>query len=269
MPLPNFINSFLQKRKDAKQYRLSLEQYHEKVKEFVSDGVLSEDEKTTLKNMREELGLKQDDLARLHTEGILMFFKQICTDQRITEEEKKQLENAMTFFNLDTKDFAFDQDAFNRYHLLSLIENGTLPTLSKEQTALIKIILKEGEGLHYAQAATLRKFKRITTRINYGGMVGSMKIMKGLRYRMGSVKIGRETQDIFEAEDRGVFYLTNQRIGFLGSRKQFDVPYIKINSLDLKPEGLYIFKSGKEAAYILTMFDYEVALAIVSFILNK
>jgi hypothetical protein len=269
MALPNFINLFLQKRKDAKQYKLSLEQYHEKVKEFISDGVLSDDKKDRLKTMQTELGLKQDDLIQLHKDGLSIFFKQICLDQRITEDEKKQLENAMTFFNLDMKDSALDQDAFNRYYLLSLIENGTLPILPKEQASTFNIIFKDGEGMHYAQAATLRKFKRITTAINYRGMSGSIKIMKGLRYRMGSINVGHETQDIFAVDDIGIFYLTNQRIGFLGSRKQFDLPYIKINSIELKPEGLYIFKSGKEQAYILTMFDYEVALAIVSFILNK
>lgn len=261
MALFGFVNSFLRRKKGAKEYQETLTR-------FLSDDIISDDEKAKLKEMQSEFGLTTNDVFKIQRIGASNFFQQISVDQRITEDEKKTLETILTYFNLQTKDFAFDQKAFNKYYTLALVDGGILPTISKENHNL-NLIFKDGEVLHYGQSAMLRKLKRITTRINYRGFTGSVKIMRGIRYRAGSIRVGAETQEIFAPEDTGGFYLTNQRVGFLGGRKQFALPYAKISSFELKPEGMYIFKEGKETPYILTMDDYEVALAIVSFILNK
>jgi hypothetical protein len=83
------------------------------------------------------------------------------------------------------------------------------------------------------------------------------------------MNIGTESKEIMDKEDSGIFYVTNQRLGYLGYRKQFSFPFKKIGSLELRPDGLHIFKDGKEAPYILELNDYELALAVISFLLNK
>lgn len=261
MALFDFVNAYLLRKKGVKEYQETLAR-------FLSDGTLLDEEKKELEEIRSRFGLMEEDISKLQKISASNFFQQISSDHRITEDEKKSLEAILTYFGLETKDFAFDQQAFNAYYTLAMIENGILPTITKEHHDL-NLIFKEGEVLHYAQRAVLRKLKRITTRINYGGFTGSIKITRGVRYRTGSIRVGAETQEIFTPDDTGGFYLTNQRVGFLGSRKQFALPYLKISSFELKAEGMYIFKEGKEAPYILTMNDYEVPLAIVSFILNK
>lgn len=261
MALLNFVNSFLLRRKGTKEYQETLTR-------FLSDNKLSDDEKAQLKKMQSEFGLTEDDISSIQKIGAETLFKQISNDNRITEDERKSLEAILRHFNLQPTEFAFDQKLFNKYYTLALIDTGILPTVPKENHDL-NLVFKEGEVLHYGQSAVLRKLKRITTRINYGGFTGSIKITRGVRYRTGSIKVGSETQEIYAPDDKGGFYLTNQRVGFLGGKKQFSLPYAKISSFELKPEGMYIFKEGKETPYILTMADYEVPLAIVSFIINK
>ena len=78
--------------------------------------------------------------------------------------------------------------------------------------------------LHHGQSAVLRKVKRVTTRVKYAGFTTSIKIMKGLRYRTGSLRVGTDTAETLAVEDDGGFYLTNQRVGFIGNRKHFSLP---------------------------------------------
>ena len=133
----------------------------------------------------------------------------------------------------------------------------------------MNILFKQGEVLHWAVGGYFLKRKKVTTRINYGGLTGSIRIMKGISYRVGSVGVERVSKEIMDREDSGMFYITNQRIGYQGYRKQFSFPFSKIGSLELRYDGLHIFKDGKESPYILELNDHEVALSVISLLMNR
>ena len=90
-----------------------------------------------------------------------------------------------------------------------------------------------------------------------------------MRYRVGSLKVAPQTREIMVDEDRGNFWLTNLRIGFLGSRKNFSLAYDKILSFELYRDGISIHKEGRENPYIIGLNEVEVPAAILSYILNK
>lgn len=256
-----FINKILEKRGGLKEYQ-------EKIKLFLNDNKLSESEKIELNKLKDQYGLSEVDVKKLHIAAAESTWQYIKNDQRITEDEKNALNALTNYFGVDTKSLKFNQLEFNKYYSLALIDKGILPKISKENHN-ITILFKKGETLHYGAGSVLRKLKNVTNRINYGGLTGSIKIMKGLHYRVGSIKYGTESKEILASVDTGAFYITNFRIGFHGSRKQFAITFNKLHSLEAKPEGLYIYKEGKETPYIVTLDDYEVALALISFILNQ
>lgn len=259
MGILNVINSFLAKREGLKEYDM-------KIRKFLEDEILSPEEEKELDEIVSKFSLKKEDLLAIHKSAVSGVFKNISADSRITDDEKESLEELLTHFGLETKDIDFNQKAFNKYYALALIDKGILPKVGKHD---LSVRFKGGEILHFGQDATLRKMKRVTHRVNYGGLVASVKIVKGLRYRVGSINFKTESSNVATIEDTGIFYLTDQRVGFMGNFKQFTIPYEKISSFELKPEGLYIFKEGKEAPYIVDMEDYEVALSIVSHFLNQ
>jgi len=88
-------------------------------------------------------------------------------------------------------------------------------------------------------------------------------------YRVGSLDLGRSTKEIVDVEDTGVLWMTNQRIGFIGRKKNFTLAYGKILSFDVNSNGLFLRKEGREAPYIIGMDDYEVPCSIISFVLNE
>jgi hypothetical protein len=261
MSLLSFIKSLVSEKEGIKEYR-------EKLTHFLSDSVISEDEKKELESISKQFALTTDDIGQLQKSAMSGVYQNMIYDQRITEEEKQSLGVLLDHFGLQAKDINFDQKSFNKFYSLALIDKGILPEI-KEGNHDINILFKKGEVLHFGAVSVLRKLKRVTTRINYGGLTGSIKIMKGVRYRVGSLGIGTESKEVLAVEDNGIFYITNQRIGYIGQRKQFSLPFDKIHSFEMRSEGMFIFKEGKETPHIITLDDYEVPSAIVSFIINK
>lgn len=259
--LPGFVDRYLRKREGLKKYQ-------ESISSFLADSELSVEESDKLAEIQGEFGLSAEDVRNIHKTSVGSVFSNISSDQRITDEEKEALEKLLDHFALSKSDIAFNQDNFNKYYTLALIDKGVLPTIANGQSE-VNIVFKPDEVLHWAVAASMMKRKRVTTRVNYGGLTGSVKIMKGVRYRVGSIGVQSVSKEIMATEDSGAFYITSQRIGYIGYRKQFSFPFKKIGSLELRSDGLHIFKDGKEAPYILELRDYEVALAAISFILNK
>ena len=75
--------------------------------------------------------------------------------------------------------------------------------------------LKPKEYLYYANADHLARWietRTRTSRVNYGGLTGNIKIMKGVHYRTGSIKTDVQHEDYQKVIFEGYPLLTNRRI---------------------------------------------------------
>ncbi|CAM2990109.1 hypothetical protein [Legionella worsleiensis] len=244
-----------------------VQQYRKILTYFLKDGVIDPLELEQLKYVENKYELTEEEIRKIQRKVLSTYFNEIISDKRISEEERKTLQELLNLFSLQTNEINFDQKIFNKYYTLGLIEQGSLPSVENKDK--LNIILKPNEILHYRASSQLNKIKKVTKRINYGGLTGSIKIMKGVRYRIGSIGVQTKTQEILDTEDVGILYITNQRIGFKGHKKQFNILFNKILSFELFAEGIFLFKQGKETPYILTLDDYEIPLTILSFLLNN
>lgn len=263
---PNFSNRVFNSLKTLFEKR-GIKEYRKRLERYLANNTISPDEMSLLQSCAKKFSLTYQETKILQKEALATEFKRICADRRISDKERISLEDLLNQFGLSVQEINFDQIAFNRYSSLESIEQGNLPIIGNKE--ILNIVFKTDEIVHFAESANLIKLKSITTRINYGGISASIKIMKGVRYRIGSLNVQTETQKIHKPEDAGFFYITNQRIGFIGVNKQFTFPLKKIHSLEVYPEGLYLFKEGKESAYIISLGDYETPLSILSFIINQ
>jgi hypothetical protein len=206
----NFVTNYLTNREKRSEYQQMLTN-------FFADGKLDESETIQLDEFSKKFGFTKDDLRELHKRVTSSLFQNISKDERITEEEKKDLEVVMSYFGLSQADFEFNQATFNKFYSLALIDGGILPI---PQHSALNLILKKGEIIHWLCPGTLKKHKRV----NYSGLSGSIKIMKGIRYRVGSMKLAPQTNEITVEEDAGNFWMSNQRVGFIGSQTNFAIP---------------------------------------------
>lgn len=258
---PHFITEFFRKREGLKKYR-------DRLNAFISDQILSDKEKMELEQIVSDYKLPSKNVIQIKKDTFVSAYNNLTRDSRLSKDELNLLQDLLDYLDFSIGETNLDLNLFRKYVNLATIESGALPDVTGAENNP-NIILKPNEILHYRVYASLRKLKKITKSVQYGGFTASVKITRGLRYRVGNIKVGRTTTDVLTVEDQGMLYVTNQKIGYLGQQKQFAIPFEKISSLELRSDGLYIFKDGKEQPYIVTIDDYEVLLAITSFIMNK
>ncbi|MGH7157357.1 MAG: hypothetical protein ACREGG_04595 [Candidatus Saccharimonadales bacterium] len=241
-------------------------EYWDKLKEVLADEKIDEREDKELQKLAQELGLDDKELRELHKKAASLEWASITADHIITDDEKKSLEELLKYFDLRTTDFDFDQKTFNKFYCLGMIEKGILPNIQNHD---VDVIFKPSEVLHWACPAALKKYKRVVTRVGYAGPRASIRIAKGLSYRVGSYKVSAQSKEVLITEDTGPFWITNQRIGFTGQRKNFVINLNKILHFELTPYGLVIAKEGRENPYLVQLDDYEVPAAVISHLLNS
>lgn len=243
MALFKFISNILTKREGVRKYQ-------EKLSYFLSENTISDSEKEELSKILHEYNLSTEDVKKIHSAQASFVFNKISTDQRITEDEKQSLSLICDYFGINTRDFDFNQENFNKYYAMALIDKGILPIVNPEAFQ-VPVMIKANEIVHFGAQADMIKIKKVVEKIFHHGLAGSIRIAKGIRYRWGSINLNVQRREIADIEDNGVFYLTNQRVGFIGRRKQFSLEYSKIIGFELRAEGLYIFKNGKENPHII------------------
>ena len=91
----------------------------------------------------------------------------------------------------------------------------------------VDITLHNGEVAYFATFARWAELRTKTVKVVYSGTTASIRIAKGLRWRVGSVTPQRITEDQVTTLDWGMFYITNKRAIFTGGENAV----IRLNSL--------------------------------------
>jgi hypothetical protein len=241
--------------------------YKETFQEFLSNDVLSLEEKNKLTEIIEKYNLTEIELKHTGKDICNNYIKKISTDKRISKLQMDTLKDIIDWTKTDAEQLNLKN--ISAYHSSYELENsGKLPILD---WSAINIIPKKDEVLHFVGCADLQKIKKVSSEtINYGGFTSSFRICKGVNYRLGSIKAGRETHDELTTIDDGNFFITSQKVGFIGVQKSFTIPFNKILSFDVDNKyGLIIRKEGAVNPQMLSMYDYDLPCTILSKIVNE
>jgi hypothetical protein len=262
LQITKFISDYFKRKEGFKIYK-------NKLNTFPIDQKLSNEAKQNLTQIISDYGIRENQLLETKKKFIISVFNKLAEDKRLPDDDIAVLDDVIDYFAVDINTTGINTNLLRKYHNLSLIDEERLPDVTEASKNELDILLKPDEIVHFRTNSQLRKFRKVTKTIQYKGFTGSVRIMKGISYRVGSLDLNRVSQNILAVDDFGFFYITNKRIGYHGQRKQFSILNEKISSFELQPEGLFIFKDSKETPYILTLDDYDVPLAMVSLLLNK
>lgn len=185
----------------------------------------------------------------------------------ISEKGLEECSILLDSFNLEEeKKKEILKIGLDKYYIQSAL-SGNLLVLDKNVLP-IPIIFNSDEDLYYCASAAYVKKRSRTRTVNYNGFTGSIKIGWGVRYRMGSININRVPEEYYDTSDRGIFFITSQRLGYIG-QKQFSINWSQVVSLQSSEMGLLIFKRGRENPFSVFLMEYDVPLTIISTIMNK
>ena len=93
--------------------------------------------------------------------------------------------------------------------------------------------------------------------------------MKGVRYRIGSIKPQIVSSELLMKIDSGTLYLTNQRIIFVGELKNMNIKLQKILSFTPFSDGIEISKDSGRSPVIKFKNNIDIFSLMMSRLLNN
>lgn len=179
----------------------------------------------SVRQLESNLGLPADEIATLRTPHLAAYFDFLLGGAdpaaAVTPLVGRSIrEQAKAFgFDLVPNGLAARLDRAEGHWQA---EHGPLPVVDAD------IFLAGGEICHWAAKCELQQLKRVTVGVSYGGPVASIRIMKGLSWRMASYRGARETEIQLVSLGGGTLYITNRRVVFNGDLKSLNIKLERI-----------------------------------------
>jgi uncharacterized Zn finger protein (UPF0148 family) len=148
------------------------------------------------------------------------------------------------------------QERIMPYQYIYLVRTeDKLPVVTLQDGGGGNVALKKGEIAHFATAARLKEIRIVELGYSGGSHGVSLRIMKGVSYRVGSHKGHIFKEERMVETSKGHLILTNKRLIFhpFPGNKAVSMPLGKITSYNCYGNGVEIFKEGREKAFFFQM----------------
>lgn len=255
----------------------------------LNDKQLSNNEKAQLEHLRALLKLDKSFVdGRIAERGEWIYrdnVSSVIADGKVTDEEKKTLEDVRGQFNLseDESRSIYNEECAKKLQVLAdrfSANRRVSPDEEKEFRDMAvsldvelnysvndmqylrhlwdienaplpplesPINLQRSETLYYRTNIDWYETRTRTTYVSYGGITTSFRIMKGVTLRSGMIAPTRHSEEYMKLIDSGELFLTSKRIVFIGTSGNKNIPWTKVLSITAYEDGIEIGKdTGKK-----------------------
>lgn len=154
----------------------------------------------------------------------------------------KSLRVSLNFDDKTLKDVQFARD---RWRAL----NGKLDVIGVPGVALA-----DDEGAYFDGQCDWYELKTVARQVSFGGLTGSVRIAKGLRFRYGSLRVTAPPEEAMQKIDSGRLILTSDRLIFMGGKANKTIRWTTMLAVNIvSPTEFEIEKtSGKTPTLAVT-----------------
>lgn len=233
----------------------------------IKDGLLTPKESAFLEKLSTDLQVPSD-IAKAISDSAkedltVQKLAEMVADQRISPTELADLSSLARNIGLDLE-FGPELSAMlNRLALLWRIENGEIPEV------LADINLQKAETCHFVAQADWHELRTITKRIDYAGPVAYIPIVKGFRYRIGSITPRRVASDELTHIDSGMLYITSKRVIFQGAKRNLALRLSSLIGAGAFSDGLMLEKATGRSPHFVVHGDSELAVVVLTSLLAR
>lgn len=252
-------NEIIAKYSQDAVINLSLEKYQ--------DARLTAEEKAEIELFAAELNITPAQVEVCNKAVARELYKQAVqkaiADNHLSQEEQLSIDQLRKNLGLSEEDLHLDKSTEEKYNyllFLQALDNGFLP--SKPDTV---IVLQRNEVTHWETPAKLLISKIVTTGYTSGSRGVSIKVMKGLYYRMGSSRSAPIRQEV-STEYPGVLVITSKRVVFTSASKSFSIPFTQLISFQPYSDGIGLQKANSN--YLISITDNKQAEIIFKILTN-
>jgi hypothetical protein len=254
--------------RDVEIAHLSLAEprYAEAFSEAVSDEKLTPEELARLEKLA--IALRLPDRARRKAqeapiqEIVERVLARVVADRRLSPAEEQALRDLQK--NLGLPELRFGpatQAALDKYALLWRIENGELPFIAGPGPTP----LQEGEICYLACRSFWHELRTYTARPERAGAPApSVKIPRGLTYRVDGAAPKRITRDGLAPVDWGSLYVTSSRLVFIGQKTRETIRFSELQGVEVFADAIVLEKTSGRRPHLFLEGDVEVIAAVIT-----
>lgn len=229
-----------------------LEEYKKAILDAVSDGKVTGGEASYLDGLTKKYFITEQEKASTRLGAYHRVYEKAVEDRALTVQEQEQLSGLQKDLGIDDAKIGRQLSGLARLQMLRESQEGRLPVLPQ-----VPLLLKKGEVGHWMTDAEYMEERVVSRRYEGGSRGVSIRIMKGVSYRVGAHKGQLVTETGIVTVDSGQLILTSQRVAFTGARKSFNVPYKQLMNFNLFDDGVQINKDGKSKPQIFKIGDVD------------
>ncbi len=225
-----------------------VEEIKEKVKDFFENGGEGEKLYDDVKSIAKNSYIKEEELKKILIEGWRNSVELAFDDGVLTEEEEKRLKEMVKFLHIDTPE-VLNSNAY------SYLEKGAVLRSLLEGKLPENLPSKAGLPFNFLKSETLlwvfdnvEYYEKVTRKSYAGGYSGfSIRIARGLYWRVGGFKGNPVVKTELQKIDEGIMAVTTKHIYFAGSRKIFRIRLDRIVAFEPYSDGIGIQRDAKTA----------------------
>jgi hypothetical protein len=236
-------------------------------KEKLSDNLLTWDEKKEIEELGKELNLSSEEVHRINQRNAIELYenalRKVVSDNIVSYHEQEHLNALALALGLNKEEISVDKTLGETYQylvLLNALDHGYLPSVDSPS-----IVLQRNEIAYWESSANLLVNKVVTTGYTSGSRGVSIRVMKGVSYRVGSSRSQPIKQEV-TTRYPGVLVITSKRVVFAASQKSFSIPFSQLISFDPYSDGIGFQKNNKE---LILQFNNDKISEIVHKILTN
>lgn len=247
--------------------RLAIPRYQKALRDALADHQLSAQERADLERLAAGLRISpamQRDLYAKDTKELLQaVLTDMLADHRLSPEEFANFATLAKHLGVDPSFEEATQARMHRYALYWRIENGDLPAVE------VPIALQRGETCHFVCEGRWLEHRKQTRTTGYYSSGVSVRIARGLYYRVGASRPQRVTTEGLTEIDRGTLYLTNKRVLFDGEQRNWTIRWPSIIAFHAYSDGLVLEKGTGKSPHLVLHGDAELAAVLCAVLLAR
>ena len=240
--------------------------YAEAFSEAVADEKLTPEELERLEKLA--LALRLPERARRKAqeapiqEVVERVLARVVADRRLSPGEEQALRDVQRNLGLPELRFGVaTQAALDKYALLWRIENGEMPFIAGPSP----VPLQEGELCHLVCRSFWHEQRNYTVRPERpGGGASSVRVPRGLSYRVDGAALKRVTRDGLAPVDWGSLYVTSRRLVFIGQKARETLRYDGLVGIDIYADAIVLERTSGRRPHLFLEGDVEVIAAVIA-----
>ncbi|WP_064430180.1 hypothetical protein [Helicobacter suis] len=181
--------------------------------------------------------------------GVEAAIQTALEDGLLTEQEEEGVLKLIAFFNLSQEDL--DSNGYyaklKQGSILRHVCEGVMPTGINIIGDSLPFVFMKNEKLIWAENG-VQYFEMKTVSSYVGGSQGvSLRIAKGVYYRVGAFKGHKIQEEQMSYVDTGLLAITTKHLYFCGKSKSLRIPFAKLISITPYSDGISVHKDGVRA----------------------